>query len=177
MQSGLQVPVNRTAGRTLPDLNRAVELDPRDPGAYQIRARLRRYSGDYNGARAAAFADYNRAITLNPACAPCYSNRGLSRLMLGDHVGAVKDIDRAIELDPRVARYNSYRDQAVTGALEDLDRALTLNPKLADSWLVKGTMEITQGSFVTALKSLTRHRAPAFARCLQSPWPGQGPTP
>ncbi len=124
----------------LQDLDRALELDPRDASAYVNRGAVRLNLGDLQG----ALQDLNRALELDPRDASVYVNRGLVKAPLGDLQGALQDFDRAIELDPRLA--SAYMNRGVArarlgdfqGALPDYDRAIELDPRDGRAYLNRG---------------------------------------
>jgi tetratricopeptide (TPR) repeat protein len=49
-----------------------------------------------------SIADYELAIKIDPFFAKAYGNRGLARLFQGDKVGAEKDFDQCLKLDPKL---------------------------------------------------------------------------
>lgn len=83
------------------DLDRAIELGPRDPVNYNHRGYYR-YAlfGDH----ARAIKDMDRAIKLDPNYGYAFSNRGWSRYKLGETGKAVKDLKLAARKNPG----NSY---------------------------------------------------------------------
>lgn len=71
------------------DLDRAIDLAPRDPVNWNSRG----YHGHArHGRHLEAIADYDRAIKLDPNYAFAFNNRGWSRSRIGDVRGALKDI-------------------------------------------------------------------------------------
>ena len=76
------------------DFIRAIELDPRLPGAYHNRGIARLAKGDY----AAAIADYTVAIELDPRFAAAYCGRAVAHLRNGDHDKAWDDVQQCRRL-------------------------------------------------------------------------------
>lgn len=74
------------------DLDRAIELDPRDPVSWNSRG-FHRWAAF--GEHALAIKDYDRAIKLNPNYSFAFNNRGWSRYKMGDTEKAIKDIELA----------------------------------------------------------------------------------
>lgn len=73
----------------LADLDRAIDMAPRDPVNWNSRG----YHGHArHGRHREAIADYDRAIKLDPNYAFAFNNRGWSRSRIGDVRGALKDI-------------------------------------------------------------------------------------
>ena len=81
----------------------------------------------------AATTENNPPTQIDPLPAEAWSNRGSARQAKGDMGGAIRDYDRAIELNPKYSmswnnrglarRANGYGD----GAVGDYDRALEPN--------------------------------------------------
>lgn len=79
------------------DLDKAIELAPRDPVNYNHRGYYR-YA--LFGEHERAVADMDRAIKLDPNYGYAFSNRGWSRYKLGDTQKAVKDLKLAARKNP-----------------------------------------------------------------------------
>jgi tetratricopeptide (TPR) repeat protein len=73
-----------------------------------------------------------------------YSNLGNNYYGLGDYQEAIKDFNRAIELDPKLAgaywgRGKTYHELGdYQQAIKDFDRAIELNPKLGGAYWSRG---------------------------------------
>jgi lipoprotein NlpI len=85
--------------RAIQGWNRKIELNPRDPDAYDARGSI------YAGVRQEeqAIADYTHAIALNSTDETAYDDRGNSYSALGRFEEALKDYNKAIELNPKDA--------------------------------------------------------------------------
>jgi tetratricopeptide (TPR) repeat protein len=90
------------------DFERAVELNPRSPGAHLVRGTLRLRSGALNE----ALEDINLAIALDSRYADAYDKRCLVTMLLGSPAKAIADCEKAVALDPR-----SYGAWMNTGAV------------------------------------------------------------
>ena len=93
---------NTRLGQTklaLEDYNRAVELFPEYPVAYNNRGNLLLSIGQLGE----AMKDFDRALLLAPGYAAAYSNRGNAKLKLGKPAEAIADFTKAIELMPASA--------------------------------------------------------------------------
>ncbi|MCZ6603400.1 MAG: PA14 domain-containing protein, partial [Planctomycetota bacterium] len=77
-------------------IEEAIRLAPTLPEARRTRGVLLAKSGKEKKAVEA----FQEAITLHPNDVEAHLNRGIARHSLGDVVGALSDIDRAIEIDP-----------------------------------------------------------------------------
>jgi lipoprotein NlpI len=78
------------------DCTRAIELDPRNAIAYNLRGNARRKGSDLAG----AMNDYNRALSLDPQYALALLNRGLGYLQQGREADAQRDFDQCLKVDP-----------------------------------------------------------------------------
>lgn len=78
--------------RAKAELDRAVELAPRDPVNYNSRGY---YVHAWNGDHIGAIVDYDRAIKLNPNYSYAFNNRGWSKYKNGEIDKGIKDIQRA----------------------------------------------------------------------------------
>ena len=97
------------------DLDRIVELDPRDPVNWNSRGY---YSYALFNDHARAIADYDQAIKLNPNYGYAFNNRGWSYYKLGNTDKAIKDIRAAGSKNP--GNPYVYRNLGVI-ALEEQD--------------------------------------------------------
>jgi tetratricopeptide (TPR) repeat protein len=82
--------------RAIADLNRALELAPRDADIYYNRGNALVAAGQYQD----AVADYTRAAQINPRFSKAIFNRGAAYAMLGQHDAARNDWSLAISLEP-----------------------------------------------------------------------------
>lgn len=111
------------------DLDRAIQLDPKDPDLYSARSSLKHQTHDLQG----AIKDLDRALSLEPDDSYVLCIRGSYRAESGDQ-GALDDFDRALSLEPRAYNYwerglarERYLDDS-RGGLDDLNRAIQLDP-------------------------------------------------
>jgi len=118
------------------DLNKAIELNPRDAGIYGWRGSAYSAKGQYD----LAIADYNTAIELNPKYAVAYGHRGVAYAHKDRYDLAIADHNTAIELNPKYAfsymnRGFAYiRKGQYDPAIADLNTAIELNPKYAHAY-------------------------------------------
>ena len=102
--------------KAIEDLSKVIELNPADSTAYYNRGVYYSQKQDFQMAK----VDYTKYIDSNPAnktmLADCYLNRAITNYMLNDDAGALADLTKAIEANPKlvnayVARSRIYRDQ------------------------------------------------------------------
>jgi len=82
--------------RAAADLSKAIELDPQDAEAYELRGVV--YTNQRRLDR--ALADYDQAIKLKPDDAQAWSDRGVNYYLGGDNEKAIRDLSEALRLDP-----------------------------------------------------------------------------
>ena len=102
--------------KAIEDLTKVIELDPTDVTTFYNRGVYYSQKQDFQMAK----VDYTKYIDSNPAnktmLADCYLNRAITNYMLNDDAGALADLTKAIEANPKlvnayVARSRIYRDQ------------------------------------------------------------------
>ncbi len=98
----------RNSEAILQDYSKAIELDPKDAGAYYMRGVIAKFNlHDYTG----AIQDFSKAIELNPKDANAYYMRGDAKEMLKDKRGALEDYSKAGELGDKRAYKEIQRIQ------------------------------------------------------------------
>jgi tetratricopeptide (TPR) repeat protein len=78
----------------LSELDRATNLDPKNPYRYSSRAFLKDRLGDFLG----AIEDYEKAIELDPEDAIAYNNKGLVEEKMGNIARSKKSFEKADDL-------------------------------------------------------------------------------
>ncbi len=163
------------------DLNRALQLDPKNPQAYESRGIAKREKHDLDG----VIADFNRALQLDPKYAHAYYSRGNAKrekhelITYGgveafspDHKvtakekadlqGAIADFNRALQLDPENAKAYGNRGIAkmeqgdCDGAIGDFDHVLTLDPKNAPAYEDRANAKRQKGDLGAAIVDYNR---------------------
>jgi tetratricopeptide (TPR) repeat protein len=134
----------------LADFNLAVSKNPTDEKAWFGRGVVHLMNG--NGE--AALNDLTKAVELNPKYDEAYSQRGLILLRLkNDAAGALRDFDRAVEIDPRPAAhwFNKASALAILGDFNraelDFGRALELAPGNARAYFNRGDVRAAMGDY------------------------------
>lgn len=86
-------------GRAIDDLNRALAIDPDEPGAWNLLGMAFFFQKDYP----AAEANFAKAISLSPSYAPAFNNLGNLYFMTGRPRKAEEFLKKALEISPRLA--------------------------------------------------------------------------
>jgi len=138
--------------------NKAIELNPQDAQAYNIRGITYGILGNYQQ----EIKDFDKAIELNPRDAQAYYNRGVSYSNLGNRLQAIKDYNRAIERNPQDAKtyYNrgiSYHELGnYKQAIKDFDKAIELNPQYTIAYNNRGVSYNEIGNHQAAIKDFDK---------------------
>ena len=109
-----------------------------------------------------AIEHYSKAIALNSQLSDLYNNRGVSYRLTGDLENSMKDLNRALELDPdsltalinRNSTAQDLGDPAL--ALQDLNRILQLDPDSAFAYNSRGNLYVSLGMTTEALEDYER---------------------
>jgi tetratricopeptide (TPR) repeat protein len=140
------------------DLDRALQLDPKNVKAYLNRGVAKDEKGDME----AAMQDYDRALMIDPKNPNGYNNRGNIKLSKGDLDGAMTDYNHALQLNPKYI--NAYYNRGITEllkretdrAIADFNRALQFDPKDAITYLSRGNANFVARNWTGALRDYTR---------------------
>ena len=121
----------------------ALALEASVPGGYKLRGDIKQRQLDYHG----AMMDYVKSEKLEPESARLYVSRSAVHITEGRVKEAMRDVDRALDLDDTDpdAWYNracaNYLGQNNDGALRDLENSLKLRPDNADALFLSGVVK------------------------------------
>ncbi len=140
------------------ELNRKIELQPRDLEAIKLRAMYYAQIQEYQK----AIDDYTRAIFIKPDDADSYSNRATYRETLEQHDLALADWTQVIKLDPR--NYSAYvmrstiyfGRQSYDKAIADLTSILEFKPDDAFSYQQRAIAYQFNKQYKNAIADYTR---------------------
>ncbi len=126
--------------KALRDVMQAVEYKPREPGYHYnlgtLRVRNRLYFK--------AIESFDTSLALKGPAARILERKADAEFQVGDHVGAMRDIQAALEKDPRnAAIYDTLgfirlRARDYEQAVRDLSQSLQLDPNLASAYQHRG---------------------------------------
>jgi tetratricopeptide (TPR) repeat protein len=142
----------------LEDYNRAIELFPEYPVAYNNRGNLLLAIGQLTE----AMKDFDRALVLAPGYAAAYSNRANAEMRLGKSDVAIRDFTKSIELMPASAPPLSGRGLAYLAvdkphaAIRDFSRAVSADARFASAYRNRAEARMTVGQRDEAVEDLSR---------------------
>jgi len=122
-----------------------------------------------------------KKLTTRQEKAQKYFEQGNASRVLGNYAQAIKDYDKAIELDPRDAVAYDNRGYAYghlgnyAQAIKDYDKAVELNPTYAAAYNDRGYVYSNLGNYAQAIKDFDRAielnpKDAAAWTCLRRPW-------
>ncbi|HQW84351.1 MAG TPA: tetratricopeptide repeat protein, partial [Ferruginibacter sp.] len=99
---------------------------------------------------------------LNPGYANAYNDRGIVKYRLNDNAGALKDYEKAIEIDP--AYYTAYKNRAVIyyadkkydAAINDYEKCISLKPNDADGYMGRGAAKNMLKDYKSAIGDFSK---------------------
>lgn len=147
--------------RALPDLERAIALEPALPNPWINRGNIRGLRGDYEG----SLADLTKAAEIAPAEFDAHFNRGITLQSMKRYEEAVAALTRALELKPgeakawfaRAACYSHWGKHRE--AIADFSRGLTLDPDNPMALDGRGVAAHNAGDYAAALRDFDRYVA------------------
>lgn len=142
----------------LPDLDRALDLNPNESGAYMMRGIANRELARIDE----AIRDFNRALLLGPKSARLHYLRADAYESTGWYDRAIKGYNRALELAPAMVKaykgrgYSHLQFENLDEAIEDFSMVLSIEPDCAISYNSRGVAYSKKGDFDRALQDLQR---------------------
>ena len=130
------------------DCDTAIELDPDDHFAYNVRGNARAAEFEHEE----AILDFEKAIELDPDFADAYNSRGIVLRETGEFDKAIKDFSLAIWLRPDFAqaylnRGETYRQERnFDRAMADYTTAIGLQPDMAGPYIGRGAVHQARGN-------------------------------
>jgi tetratricopeptide (TPR) repeat protein len=111
---------------------------------------------------ASAISDLTESLKRKPDDAEALENQALAFAALGDYVHALGDYDKAVELQPNLARLYRERcmlrvagNHGLDDALEDCNKALALTPDEANALDARGFVQFRSGNYAAAIADCT----------------------
>lgn len=142
------------------DVNKLIQLQPKNVVAHHLRGSLYGEKGDY----AKAVESFSEVIRLEPGKWPiAYNNRAQALSGLGDLKSALADLNVAIKIEPtnwyhflergKVHEQSGSYDLAVA----DFTKAISLDPKEASSYKARGNCLAKMGRHEEAKADLAQY--------------------
>jgi tetratricopeptide (TPR) repeat protein len=142
--------------KAMQDYNEAINLDPKNAGAYVNRALALARHGDFE----AAMKDYAKAIALNPRQWQAYFNRAAELRDSGKLRDAVDDLNEVVKLNPEFVgaymnRGNIYaREGELEKAIADYSAALQRDSNLTDIYISRAKLFVRKKKYQQAVSDL-----------------------
>lgn len=127
------------------DFTKVIEIDPKDYMSYFCRATA---TNDY----VKAIKDYSVAINLYPEFAEAYYNRGISKKELKDYIGALNDMNKAIEIKVSTISKTAFSKDDLRISLQKDILDFTNNENKAYAYYNKGRINLLLGNKLNAIK-------------------------
>ena len=141
------------------DLDRAVAIEPADPGIRTVRGEIHLAAGDAER----AIADGEEVVRRHPEHVRAQLLIGEATLRLKHDLARAAEIfGSAIARDPKSARAWFSRGDAYlqteqnAQSMQDLDKALELDPKCAEAFSLRGDLHLVQGEYAEAVADYRR---------------------
>jgi tetratricopeptide (TPR) repeat protein len=152
---------NKMYVQAITDYNKTLSLNPKQPQAYNSKARLYFDLAKGRDTLLLALNDYNKAIELKPDDGEFWTNRGATYARLGDLENAISNLTKGIELKPDHA--TAYMNRSIMYhnvnrpdlALKDIEKYLELEPRHADLWYEKGRTLRALGKEAESISAFT----------------------
>ena len=130
------------AQEAIPFLNKAIDKDPRNPKAFNMRGAAYFELKDYVNAS----LDYEKVMQLDPKDYRPYFNRASIKMEKSDWEGALVDCSKAIEIQADTADIYTKRGMVYAAlkqpenAIKDFDKALKLDPSETNALYNRGNI-------------------------------------
>jgi tetratricopeptide (TPR) repeat protein len=141
----------REVDEAVKDFSRALQLNPKNAGAYARRGDARVRLKDYKG----ALDDFNRAIKLEPDNAITYVGRAIAKAEMNDRKGALEDFERSLKLDENSSVYLCRSEYLAkwgdsSEAIADLDKVVQARPEESAVYAERSKLKLLRGDFFGA---------------------------
>ncbi len=140
------------------DLNKVVEINPKDAEAYFKRGYAHAEKGRYEQ----AISDYTKVLEIDPRDADAYYNRGLAYRKKGQYEQAISDYTKALEINPGDAKAYFNRGNAYEGegkyeqAISDFNKALEISPCYAKGYIIRARAYFFQREYEKSWKDVEK---------------------
>jgi tetratricopeptide (TPR) repeat protein len=140
--------------KSLEDVEQAIRLDPKEPGAFLLRGFLLYFKQPDK-----ALEDYSEAIRLDPKCALAFNNRAMIWSSKKEYDKAIKDLTEAFRIDPTLTDVLTSRGDVwyakgdFDKAISDYDEAIRRDPKDFYAYYRRGATRFDLREYDKALKN------------------------
>lgn len=145
--------------KALEENNKAISLDPKTPSLHYHRGQTLLFLGKLQD----AISSFTEVIEIDNEFASAWSDRGIARAALQDYIGAISDLEKAVEINKPDHEYGSslrnlVKCHLLIGDIEKakswLDRAKAEFPNSSFNQVTEGLYLLYKGEFNEALPYL-----------------------
>ena len=152
MRAGMYIDKGDTTN-AMQDMDKAIELNPKDPNMFFSRGRIKAKMNDHEGAE----QDFSLAISLNPGMINAYLARSVEKRALKKYESAFRDIFMASKYDsmnPKV--YCSFGNLFIAvkdygNAITGFTKAISLQRNYAEAYNNRAYAKVLSGDFAGAI--------------------------
>ena len=156
------------AQEAIPFLNKAIDKDPNNPQAFNMRGAAYFELKDYVNAS----LDYEKVMQLDPKDYRPYFNRASIKMEKSNWEGALSDCNKAIAIQPDTVENYIKRGIVLAAlkqsenAIKDFDKALLMNPNETNALYNRGNIYFQIDDLANAAKDFTKaiQIAPNFGK-------------
>ena len=152
MRAGMYIDKGDTT-LAMADMNRAIELNPKDANMFFSRGRIRAKMNDHEGAE----QDFSLAIMLNPGMINAYLARSVEKRALKKYESAFRDVYMASKYDTANPKlYCSFGNLFIAvkdynNAITSFTRAIHFQPHYAEAYNNMAYAKVLTGDFQGAI--------------------------
>lgn len=153
--------VKSDLNKAISNFNKAIEINPGYPDAYNNRGCIYQNKGELDQ----AISDFSKAIEINPRYASAYSNRGLAYANKGNPEQAISDCNKAVEANPGCveAYFTLGLIYLNKGNLEQslfcYNKAIEINPDYADAYNNRAVVYFKKQEYYRSWEDVYRAQA------------------
>ncbi len=146
------------AQEAIPFLNKAIDKDPTNPKAFNMRGAAYFELKDYVNAS----LDYEKVMQLDPKDYRPYFNRASIKMEKSDWEGALTDCNKSIEIQPDTVENYIKRGIVLAAlkqpenAIKDFDKALLMNPSETNALYNRGNIYFQSDNLEKAARDFTK---------------------
>lgn len=142
----------------LSDINRGIELNPRNAEHFINRGVIYTKSGNLQQ----AMADYSQAIAISKQYPQAFLNRGQILKYMSRHREAIADFNALLQLQPTNAKvwYEKAGSELAADltdqGIQSINRAISYNPQLCEAYILRSQLVQKKGDVIAMQRNLAK---------------------